>query len=145
MRNWNPLIISLALGLPLSAAHAAGIPATIYRNPNCGCCNVYAKYLESNGFDVRLVDSYDMDSINRKYAVPAALEGCHTTIADGYVFEELIPAKYLKRVLNEHLPIKGLSLPGMPMGAPGMSGNKQGPLTVYYLGDPAHPQVFATF
>ena len=144
MRYWKSTIAALTLLLQIPA-YAANIAITIYRNPNCGCCDEYARYLEKNGFDVKLVDTLDAASIHAKYSVPEALEGCHTAVIQGYVFEGLIPAEYIKRVVSEHRPIKGLSVPGMPVGAPGMPGNKSGPIHVYYLDPGASPQVFATF
>lgn len=134
---------ALAALAPLMPAFAA-TPATIYRNPNCGCCNAYADYLTRNGFDVKLVDVFDMASLARKYHVPEALEGCHTAVIGNYVFEGLVPVEYVKRVLDERAPIRGLAVPGMPSGAPGMPGPKRGPIPVYYLGAGA-PKLFATF
>ena len=147
MRYWKVLLITLAMGLP-APAFAAGIPVKLYKNPNCGCCNVYADYLDANGFDVQAINTTDMESIKKKYAVPEALEGCHTAVIGGYVFEGLIPAQYLKQVLSERRPIRGLSLPGMPSGVPGMpamSGMKRAPLKIYYLSGASTPEVFATF
>ena len=144
MRYFQSIVVALMLALQVPA-YAANIPITIYRNPNCGCCDAYARYLEKNGFNVKLVDTLDAGSVHAKYAVPEALEGCHTAVIQGYVFEGLIPAEYIKRVVNERRPIKGLSVPGMPVGAPGMPGNKSGPIHVYYLGQGGSPQVFATF
>ncbi|MGH8725486.1 MAG: DUF411 domain-containing protein, partial [Burkholderiales bacterium] len=72
--------------------------------------------------------------------------GCHTAIAGTYVFEGLIPADLVKRVLTERKPIKGISLPGMPAGGvPGMPGFKTGPLDVYYIADTSPPRKFASF
>ena len=144
MRYWKPLLVTLTIGLQLPA-FAAGTSVQLYRNPNCGCCNIYADYLKANGFDVHLVNTTDMSSIAKKYAIPEKLEACHTAIIDGYIFEGLIPVEYVKRVLNEHRPVKGISLPGMPVGVPGMPGNKRGPLNIYYISDLPSPQVFATF
>jgi hypothetical protein len=143
MRYWKPLIITLAATFQTSA-FAADI-VKLYRNPNCGCCEVYAQYLRSKGFDVQLINTTDAVSIHQKYAVPERLEGCHTAVIGSYVFEGLVPAEYIKRVLDEHRPIKGLSVPGMPVGAPGMPGAKAGPINVYYLDAASSPRVFATF
>ncbi|HEX7645995.1 MAG TPA: DUF411 domain-containing protein [Noviherbaspirillum sp.] len=145
MHSWKKtLLVTLMLGAQLPVL-AANVPVKLYRNPNCGCCDSYADYLKTQGFDVQLIDTNDMASVKQKYAVPERLEGCHTTLIKGYVFEGLIPAQYIKRVVNEHRPIKGLSVPGMPMGAPGMPGYKQGPINVYYLDASASPHVFASF
>ncbi len=144
MRCWKILITALTLSVQLSA-NAADIAVKLYRNPTCGCCEVYARYLRSNGFSVEIIDTTDLTSIKQKYAVPSHLEGCHTAIIGNHVFEGLIPADQIKRVLNEQLKIKGLSVPGMPVGAPGMPGDKRGPIYVYSLEPASPPKVFATF
>ncbi len=146
MRNWKPLLVALAIALPLSA-FAEDTAVKIYRNPSCGCCDVYARYLQINGFKVEVIDTLDATAIHQKYGVTPRLEGCHTAIIGNYVFEGLIPAEYIKRVLDEKKPIKGLSVPGMPVGAPGMPGAKKGPINVYYLDAASSPlpRIFATF
>lgn len=144
MRYWKSLIVTLMLAIQTPVL-AAGIPVTLYRNPSCGCCDAYARYLEKNGFDVKLIDTLDAASIHEKYGVPERLEGCHTAVVGNYVFEGLIPAEYVKRVLDEHRPVKGLSVPGMPVGAPGMPGSKNGPIHVFYLDTSSSSRVFATF
>ena len=144
MHYWKILVTTLTLGVQLSA-NAADIAVKLYRNPNCGCCEVYARYLRSNGFSVTVIDTTALTSVRQKYAVPSHLEGCHTAIIGNYVFEGLIPAEQIKRVLNEQLQIKGLSVPGMPVGAPGMPGDKRGPIYVYSLEPASPPKVFASF
>lgn len=138
------LTLALVLALPMPAV-AADIPIKIYRNPSCGCCDVYARYLKTQGFAVEVIDTYNAAPLRDKYAVPRALEGCHTAVAEGYVFEGLIPAEYIKQVLQERRPLKGLSVPGMPVGAPGMPGEKQGRIHVYYLESASSPRIFASF
>lgn len=129
-----------------SIAHAADpVKVTLYRNPNCGCCNVWADYMKREGFDVVRVDTYDTAALKKKYGVSEKLEGCHTAVVGRYVFEGLLPAEHIRKVLNEGGPIKGIALPGMPTGAPGMPGRKNGPLDVYYISDAAVPNKFAGF
>lgn len=144
MRYLKVFLSAFLTGLALPA-FAAGTAVKLYRNPNCGCCASYARYLEGNGFDVEIVNTTDLSSIKQKYSVPEKLEGCHTAVIDGYVFEGLIPVEYIKQVVNERRPIKGLSLPGMPVGVPGMPGARQGPLQIYYLDAASTPRVFANF
>lgn len=144
MRHAKVLLFTLLAGLALPA-FAATAPVKLYRNPNCGCCNVYADYLRSNGFTVELINSLDMASVNEKFGVPAALEGCHTATLENYVFAGLVPVELVHRVLSERRPIRGITLPGMPTGAPGMPGLKKGPLHVYYLSATSPPRVFASF
>lgn len=145
MQRRTTLLMALSLAAPALTARAASIPVKLYKSPTCHCCDLYAKHLEDNGFDVALVDTTEMASIKQKYGVPEKLEGCHTAIIRGYVVEGLVPAQYVQRLLKEHPNIVGLALPGMPTGAPGMPGAKSEPLTVFVLDGSHEPKVFATF
>ncbi len=138
------LLTALALAVPLSAM-AAAIPVTLYKNPNCYCCDLYAKYLDENGFKVNVINTTDLTSINQKYNIPEKLEGCHTAIVQGYLIEGLVPAQFVQQMLKEHRPIRGVALPGMPSGAPGMPGARPKPLTVYTLESSTPPTVFGSF
>ncbi len=144
MRYLKTLLMVVTLGLALPAL-AAGVPVKLYKNPNCGCCDGWAKHLEENGFQVETINTEDMVSINQKYGVPENLEGCHTAIVGGYAVEGLVPATYVQRLLKEHPMVKGIALPGMPTGAPGMPGAKSGPLNVYYIDASVPPRLFARF
>lgn len=144
MRYLKTLLLALALGFPLSVL-AAGIPVKMYKNPNCGCCDRWAEHLDVNGFTVETINTSDLASIKSKYNIPTTLAGCHTALINGYVVEGLVPAKYIRQMLAEHLPVKGLSLPGMPVGAPGMPGHKAEPLNVYTLETGAASKVFGSF
>jgi len=122
---------------------APGLNATVYRDPACGCCASYADYLRKNGFKVDVVETANMAAVKAKYGVPPQLSSCHTTIIDGYVVEGHVPVLAVKRLLAEKPSIKGIALPGMPMGSPGMSGEKEAPFVIYEIMDgPA--KVFST-
>ena len=101
-------------------------------------------HLQSKGFKVEKKDVTDnqLSEIKSKYRVPEKLQSCHTAVAQGYVFEGHVPADLIYRVLKEKPAIRGLAVPGMPAGAPGMDGpntqpyeilafDKQGRVTVY--------------
>ena len=135
MRNLLALIlIAVALNSgPVKAEQPYA--ATLYKNPQCGCCETYADYLRENGFEVTVRPTHDLPLIKRQHGVPGELEGCHTTLVDGYVVEGHVPVNTLLRMLAEKPEIKGVSLPGMPAGSPGMFGEKAGPFTIYEIGD----------
>ena len=141
----SSFLLSAALAI-LGAANAQAAQfgaATLYKNPQCGCCDAYAEYLEQNGFEVTMKNSTDMQSIKQQAGVPEQLAGCHTMLIDGYVVEGLVPLDTLTRLLTEKPAIKGVSLPGMPVGAPGMPGPKAAPFEIYEISDgPA--KVYAT-
>lgn len=139
-------LVVLALQAPTMAAV---IPVKLFKNPHCLCCDIYAHHLEQNGFKVELINTTDMAGIKQKYGIPERLEGCHTALIGGYVVEGLVPASFVQQMLKEHPKIKGLALPGMPVGAPGMEGQKTKALNVYSLeANPASgaaPRVFGSF
>lgn len=145
---------ALGLGVSLAAtaiataatptwAAPAPIRLTLYKDPQCGCCENYAKYLGQNGFAVTVVGTHDLPLMNQKLGVPDTLQGCHLAKVEGYVVEGHVPVDVVKRLLAERPVIKGITLPGMPAGAPGMYGTKTGPFTIYALGS-TPPKVYAT-
>lgn len=140
-------LLVLALQAPTMAAT---VPVKLFKNPNCFCCDLYARHLEQNGFKVVLVNTTDMAAIKHKHGIPERLEGCHTALVDGYVVEGLVPAKFVQQMLKERPGIRGVALPGMPVGAPGMDGPKSRQLDVLTLEQGpraagAAPKVFASF
>jgi hypothetical protein len=131
-------VVAAALGTSLAISPAAAEEAkvaTMYKPLQCGCCDEYAKYLESHGFKVTVQSLAErrLDGIKRQAAVPRDFEGCHTLMVDGYVVEGLVPIGPLNRLLTEKPKIRGISLPGMPVGSPGMPGRKTSPLIIYEL------------
>jgi hypothetical protein len=137
------LMIAMAMATAASGGHAQERPrATLYKTPDCGCCDGYARYLRRNGIDVTSVASHDLPLIKKQHHVPEPLEGCHTTVIGDYVIEGHVPIGPVKTLLNERPAIRGISLPGMPDGSPGMTGTKTEPFVIYAFGDAA-PSVFA--
>jgi hypothetical protein len=135
MRTLLTLLILMA-ALGGAPANAEGPrTATLYKNPQCGCCEGYADYLRANGFEVTVKPTHDLPLLHRQYGVPEPLVGCHTTLVDGYVVEGHVPINAVLRLLSERPNIKGISLPGMPAGSPGMFGKKTEPFTIYEIGD----------
>ena len=130
---------TLALTRPLNAAPVA---VTLYRSPECGCCEGYAKYLRQHGFAVESKPTNEVAEISRKAGVPAELQGCHTSFTGNYVVEGHVPVEAIAKLLAEHPAIKGIVLPGMPDGSPGMSGAKAGPFTIYAIGADGKSPVF---
>jgi len=122
-----------AIILALASGFAAGeekIAATLYKTPGCMCCDGYANYLRANGFNVTVIEHPNMTLIKQKFGLREDLEGCHSTVIGKYVVEGHVPIGPIKKLLAEKPDIKGISLPGMPQGSPGMSGTKEGPFEV---------------
>lgn len=141
------MTMAVPAGLMLRVARArsaAAIQVTLYKNPSCTCCESYAQYLAQNGFKVDVQSTNDLADISHKARIPADLEGCHTSFIGNYVVGGHVPARTIHELLDEKPSIIGITLPGMPPGSPGMSGEKNGPLTVYAISrDDTPPHIFA--
>src|SRR5262249_23769726 len=124
-----------------AAAYADSVSIAMYKNPQCSCCDEYAKYLRRNGFTVTVTPTHNMSLISRQHGVPENLAGCHTMLIEGYVVEGHVPVSAINKLMSERPKIKGISLPGMPEGSPGMTGTKTEPFTIYEISD--QPRVFA--
>ncbi len=136
--------ILIALALP-GPALADAIQATLYKSPQCGCCESYAAYLRDNGFEVEVKESHDLAQISAEAGVPPEFQGCHTMFVDGYVVDGHVPVTVINKMLTERPAIAGITLPGMPMGSPGMNGEKMAPFVIYAVTtDGAQPTVYAT-
>jgi hypothetical protein len=106
---------------------------TLYKNPECQCCEGYADYLRGHGFTVTVKLTNDLAQISRKAGVPSELQGCHTAFIGDYVVDGHVPFEAVQKLLADHPAIKGITLPGMPAGSPGMSGKKEGQFTIYAI------------
>lgn len=137
--------VMLAFAAVFSTNVSAGekSAATLYKNPQCGCCEGYAEYLRANGYTVDVKPTHELTPMSRAAGVPDDFQGCHLTYIDDYVVSGHVPVETVNRLLAERPAIKGITLPGMPMGSPGMNGVKQGPFTIYTIGSD-RPTVYAT-
>lgn len=130
-------IAALLVAGSVSIAHAGeqSRVATLYKNPQCSCCEGYAEYLRENGYTVIVKPTHNLSLIKREHDVPAKFDGCHTTLIDQYVVEGHVPVATLNRLLSDKPNIRGISLPGMPAGSPGMSGVKRKPFVIYEISE----------
>ena len=112
-------------------AHAGEGEATLFKNPQCGCCSAYADHLRQSGYKVKEVPTEQMSLIKKSYGISDDMASCHTTLIDGYVIEGHVPINIVDRFLSEKPEVTGIFLPGMPMGSPGMGIEKEEPFQVY--------------
>lgn len=118
-----------ALGVHL-AAGAAGPVVEVYKSEYCGCCTEWVKHLEANGFTVKAHNVANPSDYRQKFGIPEALGSCHTGVVQGYALEGHVPAAEIKRLLAEKPKARGLAVPAMPMGSPGMEGPRKDPYDV---------------
>ena len=94
----------------------------VHKTPTCGCCKMWMKHVEEDGFTAYGQDHQNLMKIKEKYKIEPQYRSCHTAVSsDGFIFEGHIPSKFIKQFLSEvHPEAIGLSVPGMPLGSPGM-------------------------
>jgi len=108
---------------------AALAAMTVYKSPSCGCCKLWVEHVRAAGFTVREVNTDDLASVKREMGIPARLASCHTVVVGSYVVEGHVPADDVKKLLRDRpAGVRGLAVPGMPVGSPGM---EQGPVSAY--------------
>lgn len=149
MNSTRPSRLALAaaaLAVALTACAAPAAPSSapvddaepvieVHRSPTCACCGEYERYLRGEGFTVRPAIRDDMDALKEQHRIGSEHASCHTAFVDGYFVEGHVPVEVIRTLLETRPDVDGITLPGMPSGAPGMNGEKAGPLTVYSLTD----------
>ncbi|WP_420227698.1 DUF411 domain-containing protein [Pigmentiphaga litoralis] len=121
----NPLrraLLVTMLAMPISAIAQSATTIDVWKTPECGCCKDWIKHLQSNGFQVVAHDVGDTSEMRRKLSMPEQYGSCHSGSVNGYALEGHVPAKEIRRLLRERPAAVGLSVPAMPLGAPGMDG-----------------------
>ena len=107
----------------------------VFKTPSCGCCYGYVLFLEEEKFKVKQTDMRSLHTIKQKYNIPVEMQSCHTTIMGKYFIEGHVPFEAVEKLLKEQPDIDGIALPGMPIGTPGMPGEKDEPYVIYQLKD----------
>jgi hypothetical protein len=135
-RVTSTLLLSGSLLLGATSVHAA-LPAeaTLYKNPQCGCCDGYARHLEAQGVDVTIIDNVEMGDIKQQAGVPYGLGACHTVEIGEYWIEGHVPMEALSALFEQQPEVDGIGLAGMPIGTPGMPGPQEEPYNVYVFTD----------
>lgn len=110
-----------AAAMPALAQAVAPV-ISIKKDPWCGCCTGWARHFEKAGFAIDVEEIEEMETVKDTLGVPTELRSCHTATIDGYVIEGHVPAEAVVALLDQRPPIRGLAVPGMPIGSPGMEG-----------------------
>lgn len=122
-RQW--LRAAALLGLAATGFHRSAVAQAatvqVWKDPNCGCCHLWVEHLQASGFKVEVRDAGNT-AARKRLGMPEKLGSCHTATVGGYVIEGHVPAADIHRLLKERPVALGLSVPGMPIGSPGMDG-----------------------
>lgn len=115
----------------------------VYKNPECGCCTKWVRYLESHDYNVTIEHTRDVYAVKKRLGVPEKLAACHTAVIDGYVVEGHITHRDIKRLLLFRPDVTGIAVPGMPIGTPGMKrGSSKQPYNVMSFDNQGSVEVF---
>jgi hypothetical protein len=122
-RQWLQAFSSLGFVAPTfySSSFAQSTIVEVWKDPNCGCCQLWVDHLEAMGLkvDVRNVCN---TTARKRLGMPEKLGSCHTAKVSGYVLEGHVPAADIRKLLIDRPIALGLAVPGMPVGSPGVDG-----------------------
>ncbi|MEJ7806190.1 MAG: DUF411 domain-containing protein [Telluria sp.] len=122
------LLARTAVAAVLTAAplaYAAGPVIDVYKTATCGCCTAWVDHLKSNGFKLVVHNVDDPGRIRAKFGIGEQYGSCHTGVVNGNAIEGHVPAASIRKLLREKPKARGLAVPGMPMGSPGMEGARK--------------------
>ncbi len=131
-------------GSPVAGAQKASM--VVYRDPSCGCCTSWATIARTAGYEVTVLDDPDMAAVKNRLGVPEDLASCHTATVGSVVIEGHVPMDDVARLLASSGSIKGIAVPGMPLGSPGMEmpdGTKE-PYQVIAFREDGQTSIFST-
>ncbi len=130
-----------------TASSASALPKVeVHKSPSCGCCGAWVKHLERYGFEVATHNVDNLGPIKERVGVPHGKGSCHTAEVGGYFVEGHVPAEEIKRLLAEKPKAKGLTVPAMPIGSPGMeSGDRVDPYEVLLVHEDGTTSVYAKY
>lgn len=140
--------LSAAGGFLLAGANGQAPKVTVYKTPTCGCCTAWVEYIENAGFRVEAhdVQQAELNALKQEQGMEWNLASCHTAFVDGYVVEGHVPATEIRRLLDERPDVAGITVPGMPVGSPGMEiGDRQDPYDVLTFDGEGNTAIFASY
>lgn len=139
-----PLVLA---GLASWGQRAADNEITVYKTAACGCCSKWVDHLKENGFQVTVHEVENTTEYSRQHGVPDSARSCHLGVVGGYAIEGHVPAAEIQRLLKERPQAKGLAVPGMPIGSPGMDfpGGPPGRYSVVMIGEDGKTSVYQQY
>ncbi len=116
------LCAAAASALPQVALSGSATTIHVVEGTDCECCKQWTHYLQVSGFDVTHEERFGTLLMQHKMdlGVPVELSSCHTGSVDGYFIEGHVPAADIRKLLQERPEARGITVPGMPYGSPGM-------------------------
>ena len=146
--RFRRFLLALALALASATATAAAALPTlvVHKSAYCGCCKLWVEHMKQAGFKVEVRETEQLDAVKDRVGVPDGQRSCHTAEVAGYFVEGHVPAGDVKRLLKEKPKARGIAVPGMPLGSPGMEvpGGQKDAYTVVLVGKDGTTKAFAS-
>ena len=117
----------------------------VNRTEACGCCGAWVERMNSSGLRTEVIffDEEVLGLIKTQLGISAELSSCHTATIGGYFIEGHVPAEDIFKLLTEKPNARGLSVPGMPFGSPGMeTGQNKEPFDTLLVFENGKTKVF---
>jgi hypothetical protein len=146
--NLRSIVLRAIIAAPLAVSlpvQAAGPEISVYKTSTCGCCGKWVEHLKANGFTPVVTDVQSTAEYRKKYGVPEQLLSCHTATVGGYAIEGHVPAADIHRLLKQKPKGKGLAVPGMPLGSPGMEAARKDAYSVLLFDTDGSTSVFQKY
>ena len=130
-----------------STAEAQTGHVVVHKEATCGCCSIWMQHLQAAGFTTEAFDYDDLSALKAQHGIAPQLQACHTAIVDLYIVEGHVQARDIQRLLRERPAARGLAVPGMPLGTPGMGMEQGVPMARHdvYLLTEAGPVIYASY
>ncbi|HLU26696.1 MAG TPA: DUF411 domain-containing protein [Longimicrobiales bacterium] len=144
----EPSAVASATRAGSAALAIADVPddvITVYMSPTCGCCGKWVEHLRNAGFQVSVTEVMDVRPVKSRYGIAPEHWSCHTATVGDYVIEGHVPAADIARMLTDKPQIRGIAVPGMPIGSPGMEGGQPEPYNVLALHQNGSVSVYASY
>lgn len=141
-------LVIAGLGSVYFVSHSSKVIAkeiVVYQSRTCGCCKKWVKHLEDNGYSVKSEFMDDVTEVKVQLNLPMKMASCHTALIDGYIVEGHVPATAINKLLTERPAVKGIAVPGMPMGSPGMEGSYKEAYDVLAFDDKGNVEKYMNF
>ncbi|SDZ34624.1 Uncharacterized conserved protein [Jannaschia faecimaris] len=139
------IVASLSAPLFAHPALAAAPRMSVAKSPTCGCCSAWVDHVRAAGFSVDVTEQSQeaLWMLKNSLSIAPDLSSCHTARIDGYFVEGHVPAADISRLLAEKPDALGLTVPGMPVGSPGMEmGARRDPFETLLILRDGSVQVF---
>ncbi len=133
MKNLITALLILTGMTATGSTYAEPVKLTMIKQTGCKCCDKHARLLEQQGYAVEIQSHDKLSWLKAELGIPRELAGCHTMLVGDYIVEGHVPGSIINRLLAEKPDIRGVALPGMPKGTPGMPGERNQLLDVYVL------------